>query len=193
MDSSPDHYPDHYKAWVRHFQVLTPGDITVKKYYDEDESHSIHIVTSRQADGLVAATIGLMEVDQSQNPSVSAPSEVIMDSRGDLPELQNILATIAFFIIKADWRIRPGVVFEQLVELYRPDLSLPHVYFTAPFQWRSGMTRVELPDRTVYPLLALPISGPESRFIESASDDALESLWESELIDVLDWGRSSAV
>ena len=185
--------PASHKEWVRYFADVVPGELRVTKYYDEDESHLIPIATSSQHDGLVAATVGLMDVDQSQNPDVTIPAEVVMDARGDAEELENVLSTIAFYIIKDGWRIRPGAVFEQLVEMYCPDLAVPHIYFTAPFQWGERMTRVELSDRVVYPLLAVPISEPELKLLKQEGDEALEAVWESAGTDVLSWTRGSAV
>lgn len=185
--------PEAHKAWARHFRSLVPGDVAVARFRDEDETHAIDIVTSTQPDGLVAATIGLMEHDQAAATGTPVRTELIMDSRGEVPELQNILATTAFFVMKDGWRIRPGIVFERMVEMYRPDLDLPHVYFTAPFQWDGAMTSVELPTRTIHPMLAVPISTSESRMVAEAGGEALESRWESAGTDVLDWKRSSAV
>lgn len=185
--------PEAHKAWARHFRSLVPGDVAVARFRDEDETHAIDVVTSTQPDGLVAATIGLMEYDQAAAAGAPLRSELIMDSRGELPELQNVLATAAFFVMKDGWRMRPGVVFERVVKLYRPDLELPHAYFTAPFQWDGAMGRVELPARTIYPLLAVPISMSESRMVAEAGGEALESWWESAGTDVLDWKRTCAV
>lgn len=171
---------------------LLGGNCAVTAYLDAAEQNKVHIFTSANAEGVVAATVGLMEVDQSRNPAVRIPTEIIMDQRGHDPRIANILSSIAFQVMKDGWKVAPGVVFERMVEMYIPDTGLPHVMFTAPFQW-EGMSKVRLADRAIYPLVAVPVSEAESRVAASNAGRDLESLWTRQSVDVLDWGRQSAV
>ena len=76
-----------------------------------------------------------------------------------------------------------------MVSMYAPDLDVKHVLFVPPFQWGEGMSRVTLGDRTIYPLLAVPITDGELQFVKDCGADALTSLWERRHTDVLDWSR----
>ena len=132
-----------------------------------------------------------MEIEQSHNSGVQVRSEILMDRRGQDKEICNVLATIAFHIIKNGWRVRPGVVFESMVEMYVPNAKLPHVYFTAPFQW-NDMGRVHLTEQDIFPLVAVPVSEAESQLAANDGGRELESLWVSRGTDVLNWERESA-
>jgi hypothetical protein len=185
--------PVEHKDWAKHLRELVGGACTVTKYYDENEENSIAIFTSRNDEGILAATIGLMDVDQSRNPQVQIAAEVLMDQRGHDERICNVLSTIAFFVLKDGWRVAPGMVFERMVEMYYPNHPLPHVLFVPPFQWESAMTKVSLTGKVVYPLMAIPISEAERNYCARGADRALESLWESRGTDVLNWDRQSAV
>jgi len=187
MHASPE-----YQQWFDHLSGLVGGETSVHAYRDDSEENSINIFRSVNAEGSLFATIGLMEIDQSKNPALRVASEVLMDCRGNDENVGNILSTIAFFIMKNGWRIAPRVVFEDLVAMYFPGHHLPHVMFVSPFQWRTEMTKVEVVGKFIYPLVAIPISEAERTFSASHPDRALEHLWESKHIDVLNWARPSA-
>ncbi len=55
------------------------------------------------------------------------------------------------------------------------------------------MTRVTLSDRTLYPLLAVPVTDGELDLIERDGAAALTELWERASTDVLDWTREGVV
>jgi len=190
--NKPRIIPDTYKYWAKHLRSLVGGECAVTAYYDEPEQNEIDIFTSVNSEGILASTIGLMDYDQSRNTRVEIHSEIIMDRRGKDERIANILSTIAFYVIKDGWKIAPGVVFEEMVKMYIPESKLPHVMFVAPFQW-SDMSKVVLSNKTIFPLIAVPISEQESRMAASNNGLDLETLWQERSIDVLDWERSSAV
>jgi len=171
---------------------MVPGQAAVNRYYDEDESHHLDIFTSANEEGIVAATIGLMDYDRSRRPGVPVYIEILLDKRGHAGPLANIASTMGFFIMKDGWKPAPGVVFETMVEMYLPQSALKHVVFVPPFQWREGMSRVTLGEKVIHPLLAVPISEAESALIADKGMEALEAKWLRQKCDVLDWGRSGA-
>ncbi len=183
--------PEH-KKWARHLRENVPGsDVRVTRHDDEGQSHHIDIFTSTNEKGVVAATIGLMDHDQSQNPRAQVFSEVLIDVRGCHKYIGNVTATIAFCVMKDGRKVAPGVVFEEVVEMYDPAASMKHVLFVPPFQWEDGMTRVDLGAKTIHPLLAVPITETEMQFVRGNGADALETLWAESECDVLDWGRET--
>jgi hypothetical protein len=189
MNNTPS---DNQKAWVVHLRNLIGGDISVHVYYDESEEHSIPIFTSTNDEGTVCATLGLMEIDQSHNPDVQIHSEIILDKRGNYEGVANVLSTLAFYIIKNGWRVAPGVVFKDIMKTYFPETNLPHLYFTTSFQW-PAMSKVELPEGKIYPLVAIPISESEDKMASEKNGQALEDMWAKENVDVLNWNRESVV
>jgi hypothetical protein len=183
---------DNHKAWAVHLRNLVGGEVSVHVYYDEAEEHSIPIFTSTNDEGILCATIGLMEIDQSQNPDIEIHSEIILDKRGIDERVANVLSTLAFYIIKNGWRVAPGVVFKDLMKMYYPEINLPHIYFTAPFQW-SSMSKVELPEGAIYPLIAIPVSEEEVKIAGESNGQMLEEAWSKEHVDVLNWNRENVV
>lgn len=181
-----------WKDWARHLREMIPGDTAVRRHYDEAEEHHLDIFTSSNHEGTVAATIGLMEIDQSRNPDVQVYSEVLMDVREQNEFITNILSTIGFYIMKDGWKVAPGVVFEEMVAMYIPECEVRHVLFLPPFEWDDGMTKVPLSSKTVYPLLAIPITNSEMELARRAGSEALEDCWIAAGCDVLQWDRKGA-
>lgn len=189
--NNPAQIPGVHKQWAQHLRA-TIGDVcAVTSYLDEAEENRIHIFTSQNKEGVVAATVGLMDINQSRQPGKEIYSEVLMDQRGHDERIANILSTIAFYIRKDGWKIAPGVIFESMVEMFVPETRLPHVMFVSPFQW-DGMSRVLLGNRTIHPLLAIPISEAESEVAKRNQGRDLEDLWERQSVDFFDWGRVSS-
>jgi len=167
------------------------GECAVTSYLDDSGANKIHIFTSISSEGIVAATLGLSDIDQSGARGLGQFTEIIMDKRNADERVAKVLSTIAFHILKDGWRVRPGVIFESMVQMYFPGTKLPHVMFTTPYQWR-GMGKVALSEKTIHPLIAIPVSEAESRFAASNAGEDLERVWEERSVDVLDWERSSA-
>jgi hypothetical protein len=174
---------------------MLPGNaIDVHEHLDDAEEHSIAVFTSRIGGGVVAATVGVMDVDQRRGGSgPPVATEIIVDSRTDRPYVAGLAATLGFFIIKNGWKAAPGVTFARMLPMYAPELRVKHVLFVPPFQWEQGMTRVTLSDRTLLPLLAVPISDDELTLVESQGAKELETRWSRERTDVFDWDREGAV
>ena len=170
---------------------LVGGNASVTAYYDEPNANKIHIFASASSDGLVAATVGLMDFNQSHKPGIEIYSEIIMDQRGHDERISNVLSTIAFCVMKDGWKVAPGVIFHDVVKMYAPGTELPHVMFTVPFQWDT-MSKLSLSAKTIYPLVAIPISEAEAKVAKANAGQDLEAIWVRQFTDVLDWGRRSA-
>lgn len=186
--------PAAHIEWAKYLRAKIPGEtVRVVRYGDEDEANSIAIFTSENAEGIVAATIGLMDYNQGQPNSPVLATEILLDARGHSHRVANVAATIGFYIMKNGWKVAPGVTFDDMVSMYEPELLVKHILFVPPFQWSDGMTRVELSDRKVYPLLAVPITDGELQFIKDFGADELQSRWEQKATDVLNWSREGLV
>jgi hypothetical protein len=182
--------PPAHIAWSKYLREKVPGDaIHVARHYDEGERNAIAIFTSENSEGIVAATVGVMDYDQARPGKPPLATEILLDARGSSKTIANIIATIGFYIMKDGWRVAPGVTFADVVSMYEPSLRVKHVIFVPPVQWEEGMTRVALEDRTIYPLLAVPITDGELRLVQEQGADELQKRWERASTDVLDWSR----
>ena len=182
--------PAAHMAWAKYLREKVPGDaVHVVRHYDEGERNAIDIFTSENAGGIVAATVGVMDYDQAPPGRPPLATEILLDSRGRPETIAAIAAAIAFYITKDGWRVSPGVTFADIMSMYEPGLGVKHVVFVPPFQWNETMTRVELEDRTIYPLLAVPITDGELRLAREQGADQLQESWVRLATDVLDWSR----
>lgn len=168
---------------------MVPGNVEVTRHHDESDTNHLDILTGVNNEGVVAATIGIMDFDQSRNPDQPINAEILMDVRGESLFISNILATIGFYVIKNGWKIAPGVIFEEMLGIYLPQSPTQHVIFLPPFQWKIGMTKVELSSKIVYPLLAIPITNAERDLVYQQGVQALEEHWTTTNCDVLNWNR----
>jgi hypothetical protein len=182
--------PAAHIEWAKYLRAKVPGDaVHVDRRFDADEKNAIAVFTSANADGTVAATFGVMDQNQARPGKTPLATEILLDRRGVAGKVANIAATIGFYIIKDGWRVAPGVTFADMVSMYEPELRVKHVVFVPPFQWDEGMSQVVLADRTIYPLLAVPITDDELRMVENRGADELQERWERFSTDVLDWSR----
>lgn len=168
------------------------GNPTVARYYDEDESHSIDIVTcvDRPADGLVSySTVGL-----SESPNLLDATDVRVELAGIAPvgveAFPNLLATAAFAVMKEDWLAAPGVVFPSLVLDYELSSTLEHVLFVPPFLWEE-LGSVEVSDgATVHWLVVMPIAESERLALVDQGYDALDAVFAEHEADLADLERA---
>jgi hypothetical protein len=183
-----------HKAWALILRDQLPGaNRQIGRYFDETNAHHVDVFTAEDPDGIIAATIGLMDLDVSPRASHPIHTEILMDARGSHPSIAQMLSSIAFRMIKEKSKPAPGVVFPSIVEMYDRDLEVKHVMFTPTIQWETGLQPVTLPGTVVRPLLAVPITAKEYKLVEQHGSEALERIWEAQSVDVFRWSRASAV
>lgn len=135
-----------------------------------------------------------MEYSQSRAGLPPLMTEILVDGRGHLSYVPNVAATVGFYIIKDGWRVAPGVTFANVVEMYAPGLRVRHILFVPPFQWEDNrMTKVALSNRTIFPLLAVPVTDGVLSLVRDRGEGELRARWVSSSTDVLDWARQGVV
>lgn len=185
--------PADRQHWYEHLCRFGGANATVHEYRDQAGAHAIEIFRGVSDGGVLLATLGLMDIDSSPRPGAPVHSEILMDTWNKDDKAGSVLATVAFHVMKHGLRIAPGLLFEQVIAEYFPGHSLPHVMLVAPFQWESGMTKVPLASKTIYPLVGVPISDAERDYAVARSPRELEQAWASQRVNVFDWDRASAV
>jgi hypothetical protein len=171
------------------------GKSSVMKYWDEKKENSIDILASidRSHSGVTSySTIGLNEYSigyiSKETPLVV---EIVGACAANLDSFPNILASCAFNIINTKFKCYPGAIFENVIELYISDNSMKHILFTTPFLWDDRLKTIQLPDKKVAWLLAIPISEEEFKYAKEKGTEALEELFEENQIDVFNIKRKS--
>ena len=111
------------------------------------------------------------------------------DSRFDF--FSNILATCAFNIINSNYACFPGTMFTNVISMYDSEMLLKHILFVTPFLWDAKLKTLNLVDKKVAWLLAVPISNEEYNYARQEGTDNLETMLEEKQVDIFDLHRSS--
>ena len=171
------------------------GTPRVNKYWDDKNISNIDILvaTDRPGDGITSySTIGLS--DYSIGYSVDEKPlrvEIVGSSATIFEYFPNILSTCAFNIINTNLSIFHGEIFKGIIKMYYPDNEMEHVLFTSPFLWEEQLKTLDINEKKVAWLLAVPISSKELLFAEKEGTEALEDLFEKNEIDIFDIKRKS--
>ncbi len=170
------------------------GTPQVFRYWDEKKISAVDILSCENAPqkGVTShATIGLSDHSLVNNGSGSdLRTEFVAAFGSAFEEAANIVSTAAFCVINSKWKIGPGVIFPDVVSMYRKRSEMKHVLFSSPFLW-DKLTTQRLSDKTVAWLMVVPVSENEYRFAESNGSDALEDLFASKQIDIFNLDRPS--
>jgi hypothetical protein len=184
------------KMVAKHAAAAFGGRPNVWDYHHDTEPLTIGVLKSadRPTRGVTAyATIGVSDTPLLREDG--SPFDGRMEIAGVCATKDeafgNVLAAAAFCIIRTRRVYPPGSAMKNYVAEYFPDSSVPHLYFTAPFLWEDALTTLDCGTKRVSWVLAMPISNGERDYLEKHGDDALESLFESEQIDIFDLGRAS--
>lgn len=172
----------------------------VMRYLDEPEEH--HVNLAMAADVPVAGVTSYSTLGLSDTPLVDAGKEfglrveLVGGCESVYDKFANVLSTAAFNIIKDEWFVYPGRIFPEVVAMYYPDLSMRHLLFLSPSVW--NLDALELSDKTVAWLHAVPISEDEARYASrqaqvSGDDQALEKLLIRADIDAFNLDRPSVI
>jgi len=169
----------------------------VLEYYDKSRTSKLdmYIGVNRPDFGISTySTIGLSEysIDLTNKKGEDIRVEFIAICSSDVIEFPNIIATCAFNIINDNYSCRPGTVYPNIVKDYYNDKEMVHVYFTLPFLWEN-LKNIEIENKVVTWLFAMPISNNEFDFLKTYGSDALEDLFEKNSIDIFDINRKSVL
>ncbi|MFT3913052.1 MAG: suppressor of fused domain protein [Anaeromyxobacteraceae bacterium] len=184
------------KALASAIAATFGGVPRVTRYYDDPRTHSIDILRAvdRPQAGVTSwSTVGLYKSPlYLRDNEYPARVEIVGACGSAFEDFGSVLATAAFNIAKDRWFCAPGVIFPDVVKMYRPSGTMRHGLFVPPFLWDSLRT-LKLGGRDVAFLLLVPISEGECKLAEAEGPAQLEALFEKEQIDIFDIDRPSAV
>lgn len=170
------------------------GQMSVFDYFDDYNNH-IDLLSSinQPCNGVTSySTIGLYEYSIGYSIGQKPLRvEIVGACASEYEHFPNILAACAFHVINSKVSISPGIIFEGIVESYYPDIEVKHILFMPPFLWEDSLSTLDLDDKQIAWLLAVPISENENLFAKNNGAEALENLFEQEQIDIFDLERKS--
>jgi hypothetical protein len=183
------------KALALYLGPILGGTPSVSKFWDKENRNDVDILTVRdspEAGVSSYATLGLSDYSIGlSSDDARLAIESLLALRNGYQDAANILASCAFSVINSKVKVRPGGIFPCVIESYRPDIEMKHVFLVPPFLW--DLKTQEFPTKKVAWLLAVPISEKEKGFAVENGSDALESLFEEKQIDIFDLERESIV
>jgi hypothetical protein len=169
----------------------------VLRFWDEGGKSMIDMAACADSpwEGVTSySTIGL-----SQYPIIKdgrdygVRTEVVGACESGRDEFANCLSTVAFNIINSRFYIGPGIIFKDVLSMYRASKTMKHIFFLPPFLWDGKLETLDLSGKKVAWLMAIPISDAEMRFADERGASVLESKFEEAQIDVFDLDRESVV
>ncbi|MHC2065922.1 suppressor of fused domain protein [Bremerella sp. T1] len=186
------------KKVAKHASAAFGGSPSVAEYLHDTESLSVDILSceNRPCDGVTSySTIGLSRFPMfaENQPELSIRLELAGACASQSDLYANVMASVAFCVMQTKKMYMPGSIMQKYVSEYCQFTTVPHLYFTAPFLWEDSLTSLDLGGESVVWLLLVPISDSELHFLFQHGDDALESLFEEEQIDIFDLSRMPVV
>lgn len=122
------------------------------------------------------STVGLHtmgnELPLESGESVSVPAELMTVGAPGSDVMGKVLGSCAFAVMRDNWLMAPGIVFGDVVSLYDPQATTPHLMWVHPFT-AGGLDRVDVGDGLfVHWLMGMPITDAERIWLEANGYDA---------------------
>jgi antitoxin YqcF len=86
-----------------------------------------------------------------------------------------------------------GIIFQDIVSMYKASATLSDIYFAHPFLWDEALKSTLIGDRRVTWLLAVPVSKEESVYARRYGPEHLEARFAERDIDIYDLNRASVI
>jgi antitoxin YqcF len=185
------------RAVVSAEKALFGGQFSVTRYLDKNDENSLGIV--RCAHSLphsVASygTVGLSERLFPKTRSNKGHNVEIIGACKEVYELfPNALYTVAVNVINGVVTCYSGALHPGVVAMYYPELEMKHMLLTTPISWPIPPPPLELPDRTIQWLQAIPLSDAEYRYAEVNGSDALMEMLHKSGVNLTDLRRTSVM
>lgn len=188
--------PSTMRAVADFLKLNLAGRAQTRAYCDDARRNVVAIVEAIGTPHESLATFASASLHATENllDDRDVRVELLAVGPRQTPDLGNLVATAAFYVMKDRWLAAPGVVFPNLVGEYLPNASVRHLTWTEPFDFDGLSTfapaGVNLP---IHMLQAVPITDREYAMLRSDGFDALERALSAAEVRHYDLDRPSAV
>jgi len=166
-------------------------DAEVTAYADDFGRCSLdilHCTDAADANVSFYSTLGLMGCNIK-----SGCYEIVMGGYGRFPQIEAIVASCAFFVMRDRWDCSLGNVFESVISMYYPEAAMKHVMFYYPYLWHDKLASFRVLGTPVDIMLGIPISQSELEYKRRHGLSALEDVFDRAGINIFDINRKPVV
>ena len=169
----------------------------ITHFWDDNKENGVFILEAQNSplEGVNSyATIGLSDYPlMFKGKEFGTRVEIVGVCGSVFSDFANIIATTALCVINSGWFCAPGIIFPDVVSMYKQSNTMSDIYFSHPYLWNEKLTSTLINKQKVAWLLAVPISKAESEFAKTHGPEKLEALFSEKDIDIYDLNRSSIV
>lgn len=148
----------------------------------------LHCTDAMDAGVSFYGTLGLMGHDLK-----GGCYEIVMGGYERFPQIEAIVASCAFFVMRDKWNCSLGNVFESVISMYYPEAPMKHVMFYYPYLWHNRLASLQVLGTPIKVMLGIPISQSELEYKRRHGLSALEDLFDRAGIDIFDINRKPVV
>lgn len=192
--------PEHVKSIYSDIKALFGGSKPIVDRFGDDDDDPNWVDVMRTVDspqpGVTSyATLGMSRFDNGglEVGGKALRVELLASCQSEFTHLADGLVSCALNVAKDKWQVTPGVVHPNVLNQYRPDIVLKHLFLVSPFLWGGAPEDREFDDLVVTWLMAIPISDSEIEYMAQNGPERMESLFEEHQIDIFDINREPVV
>ena len=173
------------------------GSPRVIRFWDDAHESFVDILScaNRPQEGVTSfSTIGTSDFPLYKDcKEYPVRVELVGVCGSNFKGLDRALASAAFCIINSRWFCFPGAIFPNVLTMYECSGTMRHLFFMPPFLWESKLHTIDLVNKKVAWLLAVPISDEERAYCDSHGSAKLEELFKLHQIDIFNLDRPSVI
>lgn len=198
--ASPEALPPTGPAVVEAAVKAIGGEPEVEGMVDAGAKTRVDVLTCRNAPVPGWTTWSTVTLHTEHNPLPMVSGETV-EIRAELMTvglpgsdvMGKVLGSCAFAVLQDHWMMAPGVVFGDVVSLYDPDTTTPHLMWAHPFT-ATELGSVPIDEQlTVHWLVGMPITEAERQWMESHDYDSFANLLDEHQVTYSDLRRKSVV
>jgi antitoxin YqcF len=182
---------------ARYIAGALGGSPKVTRFWDEPNRSHVDILCAADAPqkGVRSySTLGLSDWPLYRDgKDFGVRIELVGACGANQKHFDNALSTAAFNIINSKWFCAPGVIFPDVLAMYKASKTMRHFLFVPPFLWGDAPEPQHVGGKRVDWLMAVPVSDDELALAKREGPAKLEDIFLQEQIDVFDLARKSVV
>ncbi|WP_110112179.1 suppressor of fused domain protein [Bacillus sp. CGMCC 1.16541] len=172
------------------------NDYSIEDYSDDRQRNSAHVLMCDDSprEGVTSyATIGGYHCPTGYTVGgTPLRIEIVAACQSSFTIFPTILAACVYHMMKSHVSIFPGAIYKDIIHMIDDKFHMQHILLIPPFLWES-LSTIELDDKKVTWLQAVPISEKERTFALEHGVDSLLSRFDDAQVNVFNLERRSVL